>query len=633
MMKKGIYQWIWLMLILASCTPKGVVEFLTQPPAKEVNYAHCRWGTTVETFPPWASPGHPAITVIDGEIDTERGWRHWGDIRESIAHRRVNVYPELLDNYSVRWARARQRHAPYVELRFGKKRPLNKIVIYTIDSAQYPAKEYGIRAYRLYFMNEFGRWMLLAKENNNSKGRIEHAFSTIRTEAIKLQILETNDVAALRQDKDWEIRKIGKRLIKKYGSSGFRSSDKVRSLLQRLPCPLKYISTVIEIEAYGPLLDASAEIPPFAEIAYPKRYTGKWQIYRARETDGMESDYVWTAEVDENCIWFGSSRGLLCYDKEKDKWTTYQIPFRPNDSQGILDLAVEKDKIWVGTSSHFYNLVDRFYGYTEQKANADKSEMEELVAKWALWTTEQKDGIYTLDKETKKWTVVKEGLNNTYFPIFHKFRNKIIIYGRDGKSLIYEADFPKYPPEEKSYEELWEWVSARGGFRERRLKSYVQDIPKSMVKNLPETLVRQNDGDSYRIGVPMGFSARLYFPPQFTFNASTDSGIVLANALYDSDKVHSWNYGYSRKYFEADGLSNQNVQDMVNDGDYVWMATVDGVSRLDLLTDTWERFNVVDGLPHRFATCLAVDNDSVWIGTRQGIARYRKIFVPEEVNH
>jgi ligand-binding sensor domain-containing protein len=399
-------------------------------------------------------------------------------------------------------------------------------------------------------------------------------------------------------------------------------------LLQQLPCPLKYISTVIEIEAYGPLLDASAEIPPFAGITYPERYTGKWQIYRADETDGMESDYVWMAEVDENYIWFGSSCGLLCYDKEKDKWTTYRIPFRPGDSQGILALAVEKDKIWVGTSSHFYNLIDLFYGYTEQQAETDKSEMEELLTKWALWTTEQKDGIYTLDKETKKWTVIAEGFNNV-----SRFRNKIIAYRRDGKPLIYEVDIPEYPLEEVFFikEELWKWVSAKGGLRERRLKGYVQDVPKSMAKNLPATLVRQNDGDYYRISVPMGFSVRLYFPPHFIFYASTDSGVVVGNALHDSHKVSSWRYSYSRRYLEADGLSNQNIQDMLNDGDYVWMATVDGVSRLDLLTDTWERFNVKDGLPHRLATCIAVDDDSVWVGTRQGIARYRKIFFPEEI--
>ena len=153
-----------------------------------------------------------------------------------------------------------------------------------------------------------------------------------------------------------------------------------------------------------------------------------------------------------------------------------------------------------------------------------------------------------------------------------------------------------------------------------------------MAKNLPETLAGRSDGDSYRISVPMGFFTTLYVPPQFTFWASADPGILLGNALHDSHKV-SWRYSFGRRYLEADGLSNQNIQDMVNDGDYVWMATADGVSRLDLLTDTWERFNVKDGLPHRFATCIAVDEDSVWVGTRRGIARYRKIFLPEEVNH
>jgi hypothetical protein len=152
---------IWLILILASCTPKETVEFLAQPPAKEVNYAHLRWGTKIETFPPWSSPGHPAVTITDGEIHTERGWRHWGDIRRAISNRILNVYPELLDyRVTTRKERAlsRQRHAPYIELHFGKKRPLNKVVIYTIDSARYPAEKYGIRAYRLYFTNEFGRW-------------------------------------------------------------------------------------------------------------------------------------------------------------------------------------------------------------------------------------------------------------------------------------------------------------------------------------------------------------------------------------------------------------------------------------------------------------------------------------------
>ncbi|HXV12960.1 MAG TPA: two-component regulator propeller domain-containing protein, partial [Candidatus Krumholzibacteria bacterium] len=72
----------------------------------------------------------------------------------------------------------------------------------------------------------------------------------------------------------------------------------------------------------------------------------------------------------------------------------------------------------------------------------------------------------------------------------------------------------------------------------------------------------------------------------------------------------------SARYFERDGLPDDDVKDVLADGDYAWIATGAGVAVLD-------RFGLLrrpTGAPG-VANVLASDGATIWVGTNDGVWR------------
>jgi ligand-binding sensor domain-containing protein len=70
-----------------------------------------------------------------------------------------------------------------------------------------------------------------------------------------------------------------------------------------------------------------------------------------------------------------------------------------------------------------------------------------------------------------------------------------------------------------------------------------------------------------------------------------------------------------------------DVSDLVEDGDYVWMATFnDGINRFHMASGTWTNFNDRTGLlqNHINDRALKVDDRFVWVGTPRGLSIYDK---------
>lgn len=67
------------------------------------------------------------------------------------------------------------------------------------------------------------------------------------------------------------------------------------------------------------------------------------------------------------------------------------------------------------------------------------------------------------------------------------------------------------------------------------------------------------------------------------------------------------------------------VNRLAADGSLVWIATDDGVIRLDTGSRRVSRLGMADGLPSQAVAAVAVDDAFVWFGTNKGLARYRKL--------
>lgn len=78
----------------------------------------------------------------------------------------------------------------------------------------------------------------------------------------------------------------------------------------------------------------------------------------------------------------------------------------------------------------------------------------------------------------------------------------------------------------------------------------------------------------------------------------------------------------SARYFVRHGLPNDYVNDVLPDGDRVWMATREGVAILD--RDGY-LYNVSGGLPDQNVRAMATSGSAVWAGTFKGVAAYNPL--------
>ncbi|MGB9597583.1 MAG: hypothetical protein ACPL7B_14975, partial [Candidatus Poribacteria bacterium] len=93
----------------------------------------------------------------------------------------------------------------------------------------------------------------------------------------------------------------------------------------------------------------------------------------------------------------------------------------------------------------------------------------------------------------------------------------------------------------------------------------------------------------------------------------TDSGIV----RYEK-KLNSWkNYGLS------DGIASYDINDIIIDGNKIWLATSNGVSIYDSVSDLWSEGTVYYNLlPSKNIRSIAIDGDNIWFLTDKGTSLY-----------
>ncbi len=113
-----------------------------------------------------------------------------------------------------------------------------------------------------------------------------------------------------------------------------------------------------------------------------------------------------------------------------------------------------------------------------------------------------------------------------------------------------------------------------------------------------------------------------------SLNAQIDglsSNTVNSITRWGSDFVYGANPGMgtirndfaSARYFERDGLPDDDVRDVMGDGDHAWIATGAGVAVLDRLG----LIRRPTGAP-AVANVLGTDGTLIWIGTNDGVTRF-----------
>lgn len=137
--------------------------------AGDTNVALATAGATVSASSE-VNPSAPAApSVIDGRTDPARWGYEGGGWQDATA----GVFPDWL------------------EVAFAGPKLIDRVDVYTLNSAAFPADTYGIRDYLLEYWAGDG-WRTLASVEGNEAGVITHGFSAVTTDRIRLTILAAN---------------------------------------------------------------------------------------------------------------------------------------------------------------------------------------------------------------------------------------------------------------------------------------------------------------------------------------------------------------------------------------------------------------------------------------------------------
>lgn len=132
------------------------------------------------------------------------------------------------------------------------------------------------------------------------------------------------------------------------------------------------------------------------------------------EVPGLEDEFIMSAAEDSinRGLWFGTTHGLVFYDKKQDQFRRVGLDSRVNEFESVGSLCVDrKGRLWVGTSEGLY-IVDLFsfarsrrhftYTYLRYKLDDARSTQVERInvafqdSRGNIWLGGKTTGLYRL---------------------------------------------------------------------------------------------------------------------------------------------------------------------------------------------------------------------------------------------
>lgn len=111
---------------------------------------------------------YPPCTVVDGNRDSA-DWRSGNGWNDGTARE----WPDTL------------------EVRFGGVREIDRVDLYTLDSAAYPAAQWGLRDWDVEAMVD-GTWQTVAQVRGNTAGMVRSTFDPVPATALRIVALGSN---------------------------------------------------------------------------------------------------------------------------------------------------------------------------------------------------------------------------------------------------------------------------------------------------------------------------------------------------------------------------------------------------------------------------------------------------------
>lgn len=172
-----------LLFSVIGCQSQTLQEHLLEPPPPLTNFALSRNGATADASQ--SVPNHRPEEIIDGDTNSDT-WDEGSGWGSSLEHLRTSDL----------------NRRPYVSVTLAKPVDVRRIVMWTVDSEQYPAPRFGLKDYRIEYWHGTG-WGLIPSGDtkdkqytarDNTKGRRVHEVrQRVIARKIRLVPVSSND--------------------------------------------------------------------------------------------------------------------------------------------------------------------------------------------------------------------------------------------------------------------------------------------------------------------------------------------------------------------------------------------------------------------------------------------------------
>ncbi|SMD04887.1 hybrid sensor histidine kinase/response regulator transcription factor [Pedobacter nyackensis] len=394
-------------------------------------------------------------------------------------------------------------------------------------------------------------------------------------------------------------------------------------------------------------------------------------------------------------LWVGTQEGLSILDPLSKKFSNYQHDSELKNSishNSVHSIYEDINKtMWVGTYyggvNYSHPIATRFRTYQNSRlrssvsSNIISSVVEDDLHN--LWIGTEGAGLNHLDRKTNTYTVYKTNPNdpnsitsnlvkiilkdnsgngeliigthfggiNIFNPKTGRFRR--ITNVRNNKNGIGTAEILAL--RQDSYGTLW--VGSRNGLS--ILKKQNGTFPDRTTKSVLDKYFKKDKQgvqvlfEDQQKSLWMGTSAGLY---RYNFSSKTlrlfrkrekdntklqsdyincvmqtSKGLICVGTYFGGISIYNDQTNHFKTYTEADGLANNNVLGIVEDGSgNLWISTANGLSELNLNTGKFRNYTKSDGLAGNEFNARSYFKDSngeIFLGGMNGLTS----FYPKEI--
>lgn len=271
------------------------------------------------------------------------------------------------------------------------------------------------------------------------------------------------------------------------------------------------------------------------------------------------------------------------YDKQSGQWETFNV-VEPGDGGRVASVACTDDYVWFGTGEHGVRRydwrTDTWMAYTEAQG---------LASRQATWLVASGEDVWTGGENAYSWITDRElhGVSR-----YRADQDKWVVYNeRMGSRAV--SPLSGHIGERYIWSYGWNGIDRCDRFTE----TWTSFTRADGLTGWDRVQAVAEDGDTFWVGTHENGVFRYY----------EASGAWLAHGI-------------------EDGLASNEIRNygIKVDPQYVWVGTVDGLSRYDKGSDTWTTFVKQETLASRRVVAVAVDERYVWAGTQRGLSRYDK---------